>query len=127
MILAVPGCQAGHPSTQPSATPTATSRPVAVAPIPTLDGPALAQWACEQNVQAQEAITYDDPIVMRPIAEAAKRSGVTGIAQPGSAMLKKIEMVEAADPADDEKLLWITDIETLSHQLRYSCLRVPIN
>ncbi|MEV0878628.1 hypothetical protein AB0I85_12465 [Micromonospora echinofusca] len=89
--------------------------------IPTLNGSALAQWACKQNEQAYKDVTYNDPFVMRPIAEAAKRSGVTGIAQPGSAMLKKIEMAEAASSTDDKRILWISDISTWSHNLSYAC------
>jgi hypothetical protein len=45
-------------------------------------------------------VVHDDPAVMRPIAEAAVRSGVTGVASQGSVILRRIRAAEASRSAD---------------------------
>lgn len=117
VALAVSGCQGNDSSPQPSAAGT-TPRPTAIASHPALEGVALAAWVCEQNDQAVKNGTHGDPAVMRPIAEAAKRSGVDGFTFKGSVLLRMAEQVESHIVDDPGVVL---DLQNNALELEWTC------
>ncbi|MCI4066153.1 hypothetical protein MRQ36_27835 [Micromonospora sp. R77] len=117
VALALCGCQGSASSPHASAAG-ATARPTATASIPALEGVDLANWVCDQNHQAVKHGTHGDPSVMRPIAEAAKRSGVDGFTFKGSVLLRMAEQVESDTTAD---LTLVMALQNNASELDWTC------
>ncbi|MBF5032597.1 MULTISPECIES: hypothetical protein [unclassified Micromonospora] len=113
VVLAASGCQGDSPAPEPSSGGT-----TAPASHPALEGVALAAWVCEQINEVVKNGTHGEPATMRPIAEAAKRSGVDGFDFKGSVLLKKADKVEATRAHDPSVVL---ELQSNALDLRWTC------
>ncbi|MFJ8834028.1 hypothetical protein [Micromonospora aurantiaca] len=73
---------------------------------------------CEQINEVVKNGTHGEPATMRPIGEAAKRSGVDGFDFKGSVLLKKADKVEATRANDPSVVL---ELQSNALDLEWTC------